>query len=217
MPTTTLVFLFLHGASPFTAVTPPSDDDADTTVTTFTDFAGYVVRPARITIRHAMDSAREADLTGGDRTPLDRFEVRSLRSGRLPNEGLVARVIAHSARAGDAFAPLAFIFDLGVSQHRRRLSTDTANRTDRDGYTVVVPSLTVFHAADSALRSTLTALPSDRDRFYTRHDVPASGRIGGVHRVLVVSDGRAGSAFAPSAIILDVSVTRAKRVAARST
>lgn len=191
-------------------VTTPADDDGDTTVTTFTDHDGNVVRPARLECMHAMDSGRNADLHGIDRLPQDRYRVQSSRQGRTPTAGTTLRLWLHAKRAGDVFAVRETVVRYSISSRRFRLKTDTTNRTDVDGATVRIPTLTAFHSADSMLNAALAMGGADRDRFTTVHDLDTDKAVGALHRLFLSGDGRAGNAWAVREIVVRFSVTDAR-------
>jgi hypothetical protein len=196
----------------------PTDDDADTTVTARTDHDGTTIRPARVTIMHAVNSARNTDLTGPDRMPMDRYWSRSSRVGRLPNLGYTHRIFLQAGRAGDALAPRDLILLVSPSAPAARLSSaDTTKRTDRDGTTMCVPTVYVQYAAESGRNADLRCVNTDQDRHRTRHQIPLADRRGGVHRFFLHADGRAGTVFAPRDLYLEVVPSGDGRVRAEAT
>ena len=193
--------------------------DADTLATTYTDVQGTTIRAPMPTLLHAMDSARNADLIGAHRLPRDRYSARSSRAGRLPNSGRQVRILMFTSRAGDALAPRDFILDVSVSGSGARVkAADTTSRTDVDGTTLRVATTRAYLAPDSGRNADLKLGSTDRDRFWTQHQFDKGEATRGmVHRVMLVSDGRAGNVWAPRDLILDVAGSGLGDVKAKAT
>lgn len=201
-------WILYFGYAGVAAPTTPTDDDADTSVTSRTDRRGYVIRPARATLAHAADSVRDADLTGWDRMPMDRFSSRSVRTGRGPNRGRTLRVGLFSLRAGDMLAPRELVASFTLEPSARRIRSDTTTRTDRKGYKMLVPAVLCEVAGDSDRDASLAAVATDQDRWGTTHDVRARGRT---LRVALRSSCRAGAVFAPRDIVATFTLERTER------
>lgn len=173
----------------------PGDRDTDVTVTARTDLDGATIRPARATVLHAVNSCRNADLIGPDRTALDRYLIRSRRTGRLPNVGQYLRLLVFSGRAGEAFSPSTISVSLSGTTPRARFhAADTTSRTDLDGATMTVCTVRALHASDSQRNADLSTVGTDSDRFRATVTLPVGTRAY-VNRLLLVADGRAGSVF----------------------
>lgn len=203
MAITHLIFFFFKGAS-ITSVDPitPTDDDADTTVTARIDVDGNTIRPPRLTLLHAVDSARNADLHDADRLPMDRYDSTSVRLGRVPTTGHHMRIYAFTSRAGEGAPIRRVVAEIGASKATQRLVTDTTSRTGPDGETLRVATTRLFHAAESARNAALSSAGTDRDRFLTLHALPGSGKVAALHRLFMQHDGRAGNAWCPREIIV---------------
>lgn len=190
------------------AAITPTDDDADITVTTYYDGDGAVIRAARLTLLHAVNSFRNADLGNPERLDMDRHAVRSIRAARTPNSGTLHRLWMFTSRAGDAPAPRELIVTVGFdrSSHRVR-AADTTNRTDADGTTMIVSNTRLRVASDSMRNADLSNGSTDRDRHTTTHRSDPSGARGLLHRVFLQADGRAGDCWAPKELILEAAVS----------
>ena len=209
-----------QGGTTTATLVQPVDDDTDTSVTARSDRDGYEVRAPRISALHSVDSARNADLVGEDRMALDRFAVRSRRSGRNPTyaETDVVRLKFFSSRAGDAIAPRQILLHYTLSSKKARRTSDTTDRTDVDGYKLRVPAWELQHADDSALNSDLVTVGvTDRDRFKVRHRIPRSGQRGFIHRLKFVTDGRAGNAGSPMTMFLKYDLAGRRLLKAKAT
>ena len=182
------------------AATAPADDDTKNndgttlTVTSVSDCDGANIRPPRLTFRRAVDSGRNADLSGSFRADMDRRFVRYKPPVR--NKGLRTRIVATSNRAGDALGVSRIVvYGTRSNPDVKRDVTDTTSRTDCNGAFIRVPELRVAHAADSAQNADLTYGATDRDRVRVRLPVHSSIRAGYRHRLLIQSDCRAGNAL----------------------
>lgn len=159
-----------------------------TDTTTRTDRDGCTLYVPSVGIRTAQDSARNADL-GTRSTDRDRHGIVLAATG----DGMVHRLaLDGGGRAGTALGVRRIVVRYSVVPRESRLSTDTTTRSDAEGCTLYVPTLSMRHAADSARQADLGAPSSDRDRFATMHGI---GKVAAVHRLLVAGDGRAGTAL----------------------
>lgn len=191
-------FLDLYGGILIIAVeVPPDDDDSDTSVTTRVDRDGATIRPPRVHVWHAVDSLRAADLHDADRTPLDRFEVRSDRSGRLPTTGRAVRLQLWASRAGEAYAVRALVLRYQPwADEAQDVAADTTARTDRDGATLEVPTWYCWSAANGLLRSELGTVGAGiQNRYRVRFDV-TDDSVGRGLRLRLAGSSRAGEAGA---------------------
>lgn len=187
----------------------PSDLDSDTTYTAYVRIAdGATVRAPRLHLTHSADSMLNVDLANSDRMAADRYIARSLRTGRGRTLGQTHRIGIACDRAGEAFAVKALLIDYDVVEVADELqAADTTSRTRTvDAATVAVPTTLVWHAADSTLNSALRVSASDQDRYRTTHWPGSTMVSGNCQRLGVDSDGRAGSALAVAAIIIDYAV-----------
>lgn len=198
-----LALLFRAGGGAAVA-TPPADDDADTAATAVLDRDAATIRPPRVTVRHALDSAKNSALTGADRLPLDRHEGISDRTGRLPNAGLFPRIDLFTGRAGEVFAPFAILIDYKLAPFEQRTAAaDTATGTDRDGASMAVPTWTLRHAMDSAKNADLAQGSADQDAYATIHEPSPTASRGVILRLSLETDGRAGTPGAPFSLAVD--------------
>lgn len=182
------------------------------------DRDGYTLRPVRFHVKHAPDGARQAELAGIDLLPIDRREGRSVRAGRLPNDGRVHRFSAWGARAGEGFGIRRMVVRYETSAREGRLFADTTARTDRDGYSLYVPSCGLRTAPDSSRNADLGDRSVDRDRFGAGFLPDPDKGDGMVHRLLLDGGGRAGTALGIRRIVVRYAVVpRAGRLSTDTT
>ena len=197
-----LIFFFFDGATGTVTTVPPEDPDDDISVTARTDINGATVRAARFVVSHAADGVRNADFTGFDRmATADRYRIRSSREMRTPNLGQHFEVQIESIRGGEAWAIDRIIAWVSPEQSRPR-AADTTNRTDGNGATCRVPSMTLRVAADSESNADLKSNYQEvRDRWVARFAVPSQAGLGNRFIVELEEDGRAGNAWAIGRIV----------------
>lgn len=193
-----LILLLYGGGGTAAAVPPPDRDDQDAAgnTLTFTDFIdadGAYLRPARLTIHHAMNSKRNAALVGPERLDPDRYFVEAVRNGRTPNTGRTMRIFATSNRAGERSGILRVRVYYTSQTLSRRLTTDTTYRVDDDGAYLRIPTFRAFLAVDDKRNSALSSTGgTDQDRDVAHLSLPASSR-NRTARIFIADDGRAGN------------------------
>jgi len=193
-----------QGAKTAAVATPPVDDDTDTAVGTYTDCFGYGMRPGRVTALHAMDSARNADLVGPDRTDLNMHEIRSLRTGRLPTAGVYVDILLASSRAGERWAPESVNVSYTAEAHEQRIpAAETTARTDCFGYEAIPPTWLAYLSMDGAREAQMeTVGATDQDAYSVFLALPADRR--GMHPdLLLASSGRAGERGVPHTVFVE--------------
>jgi len=194
----------------YSAAAGPEDPDGDISVTARTDWDGATIRPARFIVAHAFDSGREASLTGFERMPhADRHAFNSVRSGRLPAVGSSLRlVLSSSGRAGEAASLKDLVLTITTTKRVPR-AADTTNRTDSDGATLRPAAMSLRHQSDGARDAELvTTGASVQDRRALDFPCSATAGAGIRHRLVLESDGRAGSALALKDAILTITTTK---------
>ena len=186
------------------SVVAPADDDTDTAVGAYTDCFGYGMRPARITVTHAMNSGRNADLIGPDRTALNMHEVKSVRTGRLPNEGIYTDIFLAASRAGERWAPQAVNVSYTAAPFESRVAAaETTVRTDCNGYEMAVPSWLAYLSMDGARNAQLgTVGATDQDAYTAFLDLPVDAR-GMFPDLMLATTGRAGQRGVPRSVVVD--------------
>lgn len=149
---------------------------------------------------------------------MDRHLAISNRAGRLPNVGTLHRVHLFTSRAGEAPAPRELVLFVSFDRQRGRgiRAADTANRTDRDGYTLTVPETRLRHAANSLRNADLSTGLTDQDRLVTSHGIDPARAEALIHRILLQTAGRAGECWAPRELIIYASVRGNAPVEAKS-
>ena len=186
------------------AAAPPADDDTDTAIGTYTDCHSYELRPARLTALHSMNSGRNAALIGPDRMALDMYEVRSIRTGRLPTEGIYVDIFLGSSRAGERWAPEAVDVTFVAQPHVRRIpAAETTVRTNCDGYEAIPPTWLAYLSMDGARNAQLeTVGATDQDAYAVFLDLPTNAR--GMYPDLMLSTtGRAGERGVPHSVVVE--------------
>ena len=178
--------------------TPPEDDDTDTAVGTYIDCEGYRLRPRRLHFQHALNDARNAALTGYSRLPLDMHRVHVTTS--LPNRGAIARMAFSSRRAGEAGSIRSVVLYVQPAISASRISDDTSQYTDSEGYEIGVPEWQFYFAANDANNASLSVGVADQDAIQVRFDAPLNF-CGSAHR-FGLSTLRAGRAGAVSRLIV---------------
>ena len=212
-------FLFAIGTAPPTA---PDDDDTKDgdgntlTITARLDCEGYHLRPPRGTLVHAVNDGRNSALVGPDRLEMDAHEAKSLREGRLPNVGVLARVQLFTTRAGDALGLDEFIVEYEEDFTEGRLDDNTDSGDDCDGYKMVVDSSRVYHALDSGLNADLKTVGTDQDAHETIHAVDPARSTGQRLRVAAAAF-RAGQVMCPQEIVVEYEEVGEEPVRAKET
>lgn len=190
---------------------PPLDPDDDVAVVARIDHYGATLRPARWTVAHAAEGALEADFTGFDRmATIDRHRLRSSRAARNPNVGNRFDVSLEANRAGEAFALHRLVAWISPEAARNRAASNT-DRTDASGASVSVPSFFLLLSAASSRDGAFSTLGATvQDRWVARFAVPSAQGHGCRYEIDLVTDGRAGAAFAIDRIVCEVSATDAR-------
>jgi hypothetical protein len=184
----------------------PEDSDSDTTYTAFVDRDGATVRVPRVDVLTAPDSASNAELGNVERIAADRYISHALRVGRGRMLASTHRILIQSYRAGEATAIRAVIVEYEAVRPEHRIRSDnTTTKADRDGASLMVPTATLLHAADSVRNADLRASGDDQDRYRADFWCGSSTAAGNTHRMILQSDGRAGSAMAVRSVIVDYS------------